>query len=832
MSTHKISKNDIKSAHKSLLKALAVGASFFLTSPPLLGMELSSDEDEAFSATAHPCPPEGMDGTSKQKREARARNDAETLLYLGKSALLGQGVEKNEKKAIEFFSSLLDLSDVSSDLTSNAQYYLAKTYLRLADQPAATHWCKEAADLGHEKARFLLAKIYETGSERDYDGALVYYQLAADMNHPQALGRIKQLKDKARQFSIGEAYAKGTQTALYDVKAVQGYKKAAAQGHVDACCHLGAFHESERGGLKKDVAEAKRLYSLAAAAGHEGAQQALARLQKIEEDEKQAALLLAIEEKFKNARALVKDQQYEQAYQAFLPLARQGHAEADYNLGLLCEQGQGVVRDYDEALKYHSKAAAQKYKKALRRAEEFNQADFQYMVGKSYYEGIGTPLDKTKAIKWYERAAAQGHHEALYKLGKIFAGQGPFSDLKKALDYLTRASNSGFPKASLYLGDCYETGYLVKRSLARAEELYHLAEKQGMGEAAQGALLRLREEEKRKKAVERAMAARIAAERAAAEAAERERVAAQRAEADRIAAQRAEIARIAAKRAATERERVAAVERAEIARIAAERAAAERVAEDEREQIAAQRAEVDRIAAERAAAAERLYFDSPAISDKARSLEKVALSVGKLISPDQHLQGIRELFGEDYTPLHFFDWRGDGYWTWGKVVWLWETKRDSKYKASEYNLGAFFNRLSRFYAPADKEKVLDFHINLVQRITDTLLTFNKDENGDFYQKISIDRKRTDNIRIFASHLNMLAMLKGESSYDVIPSEPSDGPGWCCAGPSPESLGDNMQSKFDAYSRWFSPGRGNKARKLLKHYNLPIPRGRDWGKLGD
>ena len=50
---------------------------------------------------------------------------------------------------------------------------------------------------------------------------------------------------------------------------------------------------------------------------------------------------------------------YATALQLLRPLANQGDASAQYNLGVLYQQGQGVPQDYAEAVKWYRKAADQ-----------------------------------------------------------------------------------------------------------------------------------------------------------------------------------------------------------------------------------------------------------------------------------------------------------------------------------------------------------------------------------------------------------------------------------------------------------------------------------------
>ena len=55
---------------------------------------------------------------------------------------------------------------------------------------------------------------------------------------------------------------------------------------------------------------------------------------------------------------------HETAYKLFLPLAEQGNADAQSNLGLMYESGRGVPQDYKEAIKWYRLAADQGFARA------------------------------------------------------------------------------------------------------------------------------------------------------------------------------------------------------------------------------------------------------------------------------------------------------------------------------------------------------------------------------------------------------------------------------------------------------------------------------------
>ncbi len=80
--------------------------------------------------------------------------------------------------------------------------------------------------------------------------------------------------------------------------------------------------------------------------------------------------------------------------------AGKGDAEAQYSLGACYENGQGVTKDYAEAVKWYRKAADQNFAKA------------QSFLGICYFKGNGVPKDYVMAYKWQLLAAAQGDKDA------------------------------------------------------------------------------------------------------------------------------------------------------------------------------------------------------------------------------------------------------------------------------------------------------------------------------------------------------------------------------------------------------------------------------------
>ncbi len=112
---------------------------------------------------------------------------------------------------------------------------------------------------------------------------------------------------------------------------------------------------------------------------------------------------------------------YATALREWRPLAEQGDAAAQNNLGTMYYKGQGVPYDYAQAVKWYRKAAEQ------------GNADAQSGLGIMYQKGQGVPQDYAKALQWYRKAAEQGKASAQNNLGVMYSkGQGVPQDYVQA----------------------------------------------------------------------------------------------------------------------------------------------------------------------------------------------------------------------------------------------------------------------------------------------------------------------------------------------------------------------------------------------------------------
>jgi uncharacterized protein len=112
---------------------------------------------------------------------------------------------------------------------------------------------------------------------------------------------------------------------------------------------------------------------------------------------------------------------YATALREWQPLAEQGTAVAQYNLGLLYDNGQGVRKDYDQA-----------------------HADAQVSLGILYDYGRSIPQDFKKAVYWYRLSAKQGNDLAQRRLGLMYErGDGVQKDYVQAYMWYTLGTAGG-----------------------------------------------------------------------------------------------------------------------------------------------------------------------------------------------------------------------------------------------------------------------------------------------------------------------------------------------------------------------------------------------------
>jgi TPR repeat protein len=153
----------------------------------------------------------------------------------------------------------------------------------------------------------------------------------------------------------------------------------------------------------------------------------------------------------------------------FISLAEQGDVNAQWVLGFMYLNGEGIPQNYKQAAYWLTKAAEQGLALA--------QTNLGLMYAKG---GEGVPQDHKKALEWLTKAAEQEFALAQFNLGFMYdSGKGVSQDDKKALDWYKKAALKGLAEAQTNLGVMYAADHSTVQDYAIAYSWFNLAALQG-----------------------------------------------------------------------------------------------------------------------------------------------------------------------------------------------------------------------------------------------------------------------------------------------------------------------------------------------------------------
>ena len=138
--------------------------------------------------------------------------------------------------------------------------------------------------------------------------------------------------------------------------------------------------------------------------------------------------------------------EYDKSIRYFKAAAKQGHADAQYYLGIAYMHALGVPRDDQKAVRCW-----------FRKSADQGHADAQYYLGIAYMHALGVPRDDQKAVQWFRKSADQGHAGAQNNLGIMYSeGWGiEQKNEKEAVELFLQAENNGDENAAVNRGVMY-----------------------------------------------------------------------------------------------------------------------------------------------------------------------------------------------------------------------------------------------------------------------------------------------------------------------------------------------------------------------------------------
>lgn len=208
---------------------------------------------------------------------------------------------------------------------------------------------------------------------------------------------------------------------------------------------------------------------------------------------------------FRAGTELLKSGDTDKAITALRYAAEQGHPLAQWKLGRMYADGDGVKRDHTQAFHFFSRVASEQaevspwtqqarfvanayvalghyyltgipnssvqrdveraYGLISYAASYFGDADAQYLLARLYLEGTGTPKDLRQGARWLGLAANKGQHQAQALLGRmLFHGEGVPRQPARGLMWLTLGRDAAAGAEDGWIVQSYEDAY------ARASE--------------------------------------------------------------------------------------------------------------------------------------------------------------------------------------------------------------------------------------------------------------------------------------------------------------------------------------------------------------------------
>jgi TonB family protein len=148
--------------------------------------------------------------------------------------------------------------------------------------------------------------------------------------------------------------------------------------------------------------------------------------------------------------------------------AAQGDTRAQFKLGLIHYNGEGVPADLSRAMEFFRAAALQGHAMA------------QAALANGYYRGVGVLQDYAQAAQWWRRAAEAGVVEAQINLGDAYRlGKGVAQDYAEAARWYRKGAEQGSALAQSNLGVAYQRGEGMPVDGAEAYKWYRRSAEQG-----------------------------------------------------------------------------------------------------------------------------------------------------------------------------------------------------------------------------------------------------------------------------------------------------------------------------------------------------------------
>ena len=165
----------------------------------------------------------------------------------------------------------------------------------------------------------------------------------------------------------------------------------------------------------------------------------------------------SVQQDFTSGEEAIKHGNGVEAARFYLKAAEQGHATAQYRLGILYENGQGVAPDADRSVYW------------IRKAAERGEVQAQFSLAVMYDIGRNISQDYPQALYWYVKAAERGNVQAQNNLGFMYSeGKGMTQDYVRAYKWFNIAGLRGYEEGRKNRD--YVAKFLLPAQLSEAQQ--------------------------------------------------------------------------------------------------------------------------------------------------------------------------------------------------------------------------------------------------------------------------------------------------------------------------------------------------------------------------
>lgn len=407
--------------------------------------------------------------------------------------LAGQMAEVRREfvKAREYYQQAVELqNDALSTARLAFLYYNGQGVEQ--DKAAAQQWAEKAVALGSMQGYLLMGQMAEDAG--DYEKAYELYKLAADADTPQAYAKLAQLsyngqgvkQDKAEAKRLAQIGAdKGDGKALW----VLG-KLAQSENEGEAACRL--FTQSAEAGEPSACYELALIYAngLGVQANTAAAKQWAERAVNIGEMRAYEVLAPIY---FKDGDIAKTLECFTKMAELGLPQGYVGLALLYYDgLGVKQDRAEamkwlnkGVETGNEKALLtaciiYEKEGNFPQAVACCRAAAEKGESHSCIKMAQYYYAGQGVERDYDEAVKWAERAAEQGNALALVIIANIHEKKGAYD---KAFEFYEKAAQQGEMGGYVGMGLLCHKGLIANKDKADGVKYVQQAAASGAGSA-------------------------------------------------------------------------------------------------------------------------------------------------------------------------------------------------------------------------------------------------------------------------------------------------------------------------------------------------------------